>query len=327
MGTTNLDDAVVDETVDRLLKVAPDVASALTPHGVGERPYLRRFLFRHSFKGDYSALAEAAATARKHLPFLYAHPELKSLPLANEFSGSQEKILEGKRLEAVRERYPELRDGICQYMHGGMASGWNPLELLALTNGDLSFYDELEKGLGSEELFLCMQKDSDGSQGEAFIGIRPYGRMRDGIQPYLKKLKHGDLIGFYVMAQATVNGEKVAVIETMQTDLLRREKDGTYLVPNREKRYYMSGKEQWLRRTLPKLEEALRRTGVKAVLIPTKEVIFATRIGGINRLMGSTSFEQLYQMPKELGYQKGTGNVSFLRGKSAEGIYWIKPLN
>jgi hypothetical protein len=330
------------KVIDGILEKSPDVCAALIPEWVKPRPYLSRllslseFFWHNIFEGGeetVSTVINSFIAAKKYLDFIQQHPELRSLQLADRFSKDEkEKRLEEKRIEAIKRKYPELgteekkRSGELVIGVGKSSIGqWNPFDILALTKGDLSFYKELESGLGNSNMFLYMEKDGYGCNGEVFIGIRPYGEKKESIKPHLEKLPHGALIGFYSIAQAKMDGEYVAVIETMQSDLLKK-LNKTPLVPNRERRGYTNGKNHWLRHTLPRLEDALGKTGVSAVIIPTIDVILENRnvSGG---LKDSMSVKELYEMPGNLGYQIGLGEVSFLNGTIIEGKYWIKPLN
>ncbi len=287
----------LEESVEELIQAAPEVFAALTPKGISVKDYFSRILpmTNNYLLVDISTIADAAVNSKVFLDFIKAHPELHSLPLLiyKPDSFSIEEKPEEQRVEAIKRRYPEITIAIdddrslprLQPAHlpygDPTATGlWNPLELLIRTNGDLSFYSGLDNGLNGTDMFLYMQHSGSNSNGDVLIGVRPYGEKKDSIKQFLQNMPHGSMIAFYEVAQATIDGKRVGVIETMQTDLLRRDFWKKPLVPNNERRFYTSGENHWLRHTLPQLEAALREAGVEAISIVAMETIFRRTSGG-----------------------------------------------
>lgn len=327
----------------QLTRDVSDVVNAVTPKGLEVKVLEDLLPSESDFANlDTDAINGSLQRARKYIGFISDHPELAVVPRTTHLSESDRRILEDKLHGTITTRYPELFTGSSfseerlKVRLDDVPSRWNPVAFLLMTQGDLSFYQGLEEGLQGTDMFMYLEKGGYETGAEVFVGIRPYGKRKERVRPFLQQLRHGSLIGFYGIGQARVDGNQVAVIEFMQTDLLRKRKDGRFFVPRNDRicyvgEHYKGEYTRWLDHTLPQLEDALSKTGVAAILIPTLETIMQVRTGEEYKLKDSKNAVALYQRPGGLGYDAGNFRVDFLVREdgfgpnfSVQGKYWVK---
>lgn len=201
------------------------------------------------------------------------------------------------------------------------------------------------------------------SLGNMQIVVKPYGIV--GIPPgALRELRHGPYIGFHDVAVARYKSlspeskalqlphlhkrypvkvpsgaagklkalkyRRVLLLETSQTDMLR---EG---VPRRVAEYYTQGKTEWINKSLPTIEEALRRANkqlprrlrVHAIVIPELGTLFSYKKNAAEKMKGKYA-QSLYTGEKlgRLGFRPGTAEVVAPHASTAvRGRFFVKLL-
>jgi hypothetical protein len=186
------------------------------------------------------------------------------------------------------------------------------------------------------------------------IYLRPYGKSADKIAPYLPLLKHGDLIGFGMIALAKMNEQQFIAVTSLQTDLLRKDhiaetspatkfahseikknSDGEYTIPSGIRRHYLA-KYDWAHHLVSTVENAAleisQKFPISGVIMPT---LSSYGTSELERLSRSQYAGGLYEsFPEERGYNKCELSPAFPLTErwekgtvSGSGKWWIKSID
>ena len=280
-------------------------------------------LFPDFFKAVYTFLKEQKKCSRSSLeaeleqtfsvmhnnePFFNRHPELRYLKRLSLFNGE---------LNEIDEKFRELR---------------LPSDLLwSLSDyhkfrGNLNKYVSLDEELVKQQsIGTLFEKDGGSSPGVVLVYLQPDN---DEIVPYLRSLKHGNIIGFGSLALAEIEGKTFVAVTSLQTDLLRRDhvegkphswyynivknEGSKYTVPANIRRPFLENY-AWAHKILGAVEAATlsTKTGISGVIIPT------TSFGLLDEELAEEATDEerniLEKKPLEI------------QGKYAQGVYDFMP--
>ena len=140
-------------------------------------------------------------------PFFDRHPELRYLNRHSAF---------GHALKEFADKLPSLRSLAAPLF-------WS-LSEYCRSRDNLNAYALLDEELLKQPAIGTLFERAGGEvPGEVRINLRPYGPQGGEIAPYLRLLKHGDLIGFGRIARASTEGKTFVALTSLQTDLLRKD--------------------------------------------------------------------------------------------------------
>ncbi len=213
------------------------------------------------------------------------------------------------------------------------------LAILYKTKGDLSQIERIETELEStNRIGTIFQSSMWGALTDLFIYVLP--SQDHPISPgVLSKFKHGPWVGFVEGTKATSGGDIYFVIETMQTDLLRKEVR-EHLPSNIRTVYakHDNGNRAWIDYALEQVELAAREAGFTHLAIPDINTL-AKRIGGGFKINKDSYIYGLYMRtppqnrfsdkPEEIKLECSWRIPALSAGGSQsaneiEGSYWVK---
>lgn len=183
---------------------------------------------------------------------------------------------------------------------------------------------------------------NDETLGNMRIVVKPYGSI--GVSPWVfDALPHGPNVGFHDIAVGAYNDSegsimdmRVLFIDTNQTDLPRIEVPKEAVGAHVMKKYYMSGRTEWIRYSIAAMEEAVKRANkelpresrVNAIVMPHLSTVLRYKKDAGTKLKGDYA-RSLYGKKKigRLGFSASNGEMFVPHAnKVVKGKFLIKML-
>ncbi|MBU4419085.1 MAG: hypothetical protein KJ594_04310, partial [Candidatus Omnitrophica bacterium] len=181
----------------------------------------------------------------------------------------------------------------------------------------ISEFNEILQSLSGGSIFIkdvgCF-KTRWGQKGDMFIAVSPYGKYTS--IPALREFDHGPFVLFHMATIAEDPlGDKYLYIDLSQTELLRKNGNGKYIVPATQRKYYTSGKTEAIKYSRDILEKAAKKLqerghNLKGIIFIHWDTLIATR--SLLRSFKNSQYARHLYLEEIAGYENKEIKLTFL---------------